>query len=203
MTACITASIDLAARKAGYRYISQEEILDRAPASTKTAKVPLALPTDISHTFKKNGASYTHHSDRSTIPDQLFGIDYGGKASFFALEADRATEPVERYNLNQNSYLRKILCYRAINRTEIYKQFFGIPNLIILNVTVSTTHLHSILDVVHELTLKADGSYGISNFMFQCVPDFATYLRVPPLLPHLFSDPWLRVGKAPFFISKA
>ena len=203
MTACITASIELAARKAGYRYISQEEILDRAPASTKTAKMPLALPTDISHSVKKNGASYTYRSDRPTIPDQLFGIDYGGKASFFALEADRATAPVERYNLTQNSYLRKFLCYRAINRTEIYKEHFGIPNLIILNVTVSITHMQNIMNLVHELTLKPDGSYGISNLLFQCVPDFATYLRLPPLLPYLFTEPWLRAGKPPFFISKA
>ncbi len=204
MTSCVTASIELEAIKAGQRYISQEEILARAPMSTKTAKTPLALPTDISHTFRKNdGSTYLQYSNRPTVPDQLFGIDYGGKASFFALEVDRATEPVFRSELKNNSYLRKILSYRAINKTEIYKRHFGIPNLIILNVTVSTPHMQSIIDLVRELTMKKDGTYGISNCLFQMVPDFSNYLRIPPLLPYLFTGPWLRSGKEPFHIDKA
>jgi len=201
MTSCITASIELGALQAGYRYISQEEILERAPINCRTAKIPLALATPISHTIKINGPPRMHHSNRPTIPDQLFGIDYGGRALFFVLEADRATEPVERSNLDQNSYLRKVLCYRAINRSEIYKRHFGVPNLIVLNVTVSTEHLRSIFSLIHDLTEKIDGSYGISNMLFQVVPEFATYLRMPPLLPHLFAEPWLRAGKTPFRIN--
>jgi len=202
MTACITASIELAARKAGCRFIAQEEILRRSPPDTRHAKFPLALPSSISHAFPRGGGLTIHRSDRSTIPDQLFGIDYGGKASFFALEADRGTEPVARSNLDQNSYLRKILSYRAINRTEAYKTRFAVPNLIVLNVTVSPARMANILDLVQDVTIKSDGSYGISNFMVQCVPDFATYLRVPPLLPHLFEAPWSRAGKEPYFLNK-
>jgi hypothetical protein len=201
MTSCVTASIELECAKAGHRYISQEEILARAPVSTRTAKQPLAMPSEISHTFKKEGSTYTHTSNRPTVPDQLFGIDYGGKASFFALEIDRATEPVFRFNLTQNSYLRKVLCYRAINRSRAYEKMFGIPNLIILNVTTSAAHRDSILELVKELTMKPDRSYGISNLVFQTVTDFAQFLKVPPVLAHLWSEPWLRAGKEPFFIN--
>lgn len=201
MTACITASIELGVRRAGYHFIAQEEILRQAPASTQTAKFPLAIPSAISTTLSRGGIASTYRSDRPTIPDQVFGIDYGGKALFFAVEADRATEPVERSNLDQNSYLRKILAYRAINQTAMCQKHFAIPSLIVLNVTVSNEHMQNVFDLVRRLTLKSDGSYGLSNFMFQVAPEFATFLRVPPVLSHLFTDPWRRAGKDPFYIN--
>lgn len=202
LAALVTASIELETKKAGFRYIDQEEILSRAPLATRNAKHPLALPSEISFTFKGAKGAYTQRSARPTLPDQLFGIDYGGKASFFAVEIDRATEPVTRSNLNQNSYLRKILCYRAINSSRAYKAQWGVPNFIVLNVTVSDAHSRSILELVREVTQKPDGSHGITNFLFQVVPNFTHYTRVPPVMSHLWSAPWLRAGKEPFYISK-
>jgi hypothetical protein len=41
-----------------------------------------------------------------------------------------------------------------------------------------------------------------SNFLlFKAIPGFRIYLRTPPLLPALFSDPYRRVGE-PFWMSK-
>lgn len=201
MSACVTASIELEAIKAGYRFIDQEEILADAPEATKDSERPLELPCAISHTFKGPRGPYTNTSNRPTVPDQLFGIDYGEVQSFFAVEIDRATEPAWRSNLNQNSYLRKVLCYRDINRTGIYKKQWGIPNLIILNVTVNAPHRDSIFDVIEDITKKPNGDFGMTNFLFHVVPNFAHYERVPPVLSHLWANAWARAGKSPFNIS--
>ncbi len=77
MTACITASIELACRDHGFKYLSQADIFGhrKCPPELAEAEHPLGLPC----------------GDGIIIPDQLFGIDYGGKFRFFALEADRKT----------------------------------------------------------------------------------------------------------------
>ena len=72
MTSCLTASIELSCRKHGFEFISQETILGSKGCTDR--KLELLTRTKL-------------------IPDQLFGIRYpDGRARFFALEADRATE---------------------------------------------------------------------------------------------------------------
>lgn len=194
MAACVTANIELGCIAAGFRYITQEEILASAkcPDTTREAKKPLALATSIAHTFKRaDGSTYTHCSDRPTEPDQLFGIDYGNGFRFFALEADRGTEPLTRPNLGENSILRKVLSYKDILIRGGYKKQWGIPNLYPLFVTTANERADNMVDLTK--TIYPNGS----NFLlFKAIQGFHVYLRTPPLLPQLFTDPYKRTGDA-------
>ena len=200
MTACITANIELGTTRSGYRYISQEEILTRqsCPQQTRLMEKPLSLKTSITHTFERVGKTpFLGRSERATEPDQLFGIDYGGGYRFFALEADRGTEPLTRPDLNQNSTLRKLLAYKDIIARRSYMSQWGIPNLFPLFVTTAIERADNMVALAQSIF--PDGS---NVLLFKAIPGFRAYLRTPPLLPALFSDPYLRVGE-PFWMSKA
>src|SRR6266567_2907706 len=98
MGACVSASIELACREAGIRYITKEEILSRqtCPETTRRSSNPLAINT----------------GDKTLIPDDLFGLQYPDKSyRFFAVEIDRNTESIERRNLTQNTFGKKIDYY--------------------------------------------------------------------------------------------
>lgn len=199
MTACITANIELEVKKAGYRFISQEEILKAktCPEATRQMAKPLSLQSSIAHNFRKaDGSTYTHRSNRPTEPDQLFGIDYGNGFRFFALEADRGTEPLTRPDLNQNSILRKVLSYKDILIRGEYKKQWGIPNLYPLFITTAADRVDNMLDLTR--TIYPNGS----NFLlFKSISGFHQYLRTPPLIAELFTVPYKRTGD-PFAISR-
>lgn len=187
MTIAITANIDLEATKAGFRYITQDEILREAPQKT------LSLPTDIKRTFNNKA----HHSSIPTVPDQLFGIDYGNdKYRFFAVEADRGTEPLlPTKSFRLNSILRKILSYDYILKKKDYQKLLGIPVLYPLFVTTSPERARHMAELAKE-------ELGHSNLMlFTSVPGFHVYFKTPSLLPQLFTNPWSRAGKPDFYIN--
>jgi hypothetical protein len=102
----IVMSFEIACRQQGLPFTDQYEIL---------GDQPLELPCHISFTFPSSGK--THTSDKDLCPDALFAIG----ETYFALEADRGTEPIERSNLNQTSYLRKFLQYADVLKTGRYK----------------------------------------------------------------------------------
>ena len=68
MTACVSASIELTSKKIGIRYVHRSEIFShvRCPEETRRAPNPMYLPAQ----------------GRRLIPDDLFGLDYGGKYRF-------------------------------------------------------------------------------------------------------------------------
>lgn len=200
MCASITANIELEATRAGFAYIGQEEILSRhtCPAETKNADKPLTLETSISHVFKQRGGNPpTRHSNRRTHPDQLFGINYGNGFRFFALEADRGTEPLVRQNLDNNSILRKLLSYKYILEHGIHQKRFGIPNLNLLFVTTSQERARNVLQLARQTHPN-----GAPNLLFKAIPGLCAYFRTPPLLPELFTEPYGRPGHQPLSINK-
>ena len=182
MTACITASIELAAVAAGFRFISQEEILrhPKCPESTRRSKNPLALPA-LSSTL---------------IPDQLFGIEYDGKFRFYALEADRNHETIASRELAKNSYGRKIHAYAEVFASQSYRTMWGLPNLLVLTVTTNPAHMNGMIDYVKSVAPDT------RPFLFKCKADFGRDWRVPGVMPDLVSEPWQRAGSA-FSLSHA
>lgn len=190
MTVAVTANIDLEATRAGFRYITQEEIIAGGPA--KDQKQPLAIPTSISYQFKTG----VQRSDRPTVPDQLFGIDYGTGCRFFAVEADRGTETISpNTGLQNNSILRKLLSYKNILDTKAAKKHFGIPNFFVLIATTSQARADSIIKLAKDI---CPSEYILVTW----VPGFDYFFKSPPLLPRLWSGAWERPGKEPFYISK-
>jgi hypothetical protein len=201
----VIASIEIGARAdPNLRYISWEEILmsPKMPESTRNAANPLAVPVSVSYACPPR-SEITYHSDKPLIPDALFGIEYTvndqKRYRFFALEADRNTEPAFRGNLQQSSYLRKILQYREIAARFLYNTQWGLPNLLVLNVTTNERHMHNLMRLVNEMTAGKGSSY----LLFKTMPSLASLEKAPSPTPDLLTDVWLRAGLGPFHLDIA
>jgi Replication-relaxation len=177
MTACITASIELACREQGFTYLSQADIFSHRKAPTTLAEMehPLALPC----------------GDGAIVPDQLFGIDYGGKFRFFALEADRKTETIVSTKAIAKSFANKLKRYRYALDNQTYRDVWGIPALSVMIVTVSEPHLRT---MINQLDLLVPDDKIANRFLFKSKPEFGKYWTVPNIMADLVTDPWERVG---------
>lgn len=184
MSSCITASIELACRERGLKFLSQADIFAhrKAPAALIDAEHPLAIPC----------------GDGVIIPDQIFGIDYGGKFRFFALEADRKTETIVSTKAIAKSFARKLARYAHVLENQTYRETWGIPSLSVLVVTVSGAHMRSMIE---QVGAHAPNDRIANRFLFKSKPEFGKYWTVPDILSELVSDPWERVG-TPLDISK-
>lgn len=137
------ATAELALRDVpGQRFVSVDEILMRAPETTKNAKNPLAAPVTIhpNNAFPDIRAPWKTH----VIPDGLFGIEYliNGKKRyrFWALECER-TSPTRRSNARASSLARKHAAYHALIHSRGYKDHWNIPNLKVLVMTQKDINL--------------------------------------------------------------
>lgn len=150
MTACATASIELSTKKHGHTFIDQETILQDERCTHKQLSLPVGKTT--------------------LIPDQLFGVRYGEKVRFFALEADRASEDTTRIDT-------KLSKYEDVYRHQTYK-LWGIPNLTMLYFTTGPKRAKNFLAKARDKQyLAAHHPYFIS-------------WRVPPVMYELFENPW-------------
>ena len=196
------ASVELGVRQdQSLRFISWQEIIAKSPESTRKLDNPFAIPVSVSHTFPRTGVA--QRADIKIVPDGLFGLEYtrdGSRAyRFFALEADRNTQPVTRSDLRQTSYLRKILAYRQISAQNIHKSHLGLPNLFVLTVTTNESHMTNIMSLVRELAHEGKSRM----FLFKTMSSLGNFEKAPEPTAHLLTDPWQRVGVEPFFIYRA
>ena len=177
MTACITASIELACREQGFTYLSQADIFShrKAPSTLAEMEHPLALPC----------------GDGAIVPDQLFGIDYGGKFRFFALEADRKTETIVSTKAIAKSFANKLKRYSYALDNQTYRDVWGIPALSVMIVTVSEPHLRTMIGQLNHLV---HNDKIANRFLFKTKPKFGKYWTVPNIMADLITDPWERVG---------
>ncbi|MCU7866443.1 MAG: replication-relaxation family protein [Candidatus Thiodiazotropha sp. (ex Lucinoma borealis)] len=186
MTACITASIELATLETeNIRYIFQDEILSRSGSS-------FSFPVQVNGT------------EKNLIPDAIFGLEYTSDGRqyyrFFLVEADRATEPGRTRNFDRKSYGRTILQYREFVGKGMYKEALDLTaGLLVLNVTTSELRHRNLLDLTKELSESSGNNY----LLFQYAPEFGRYFRPPDILRHLFENGWERAGREPFSINTA
>jgi len=194
----ILGSIELGIKSdPSLRFISWQEIVAKLPTVAADRQNPLELPCSIAFTFPRTKT--THRSTKALVPDAVFGIEYRASRSyrFFALEADRNHEPIFRTNLSQTSYLRKVLQYREIAKGT-YKTHWGLPNLLVLNVTTSEPHMSNIMKLVRDVC----GEKGASYLLFKTMPSLASLERAPLPDTSMLTLPWLRSGHDPFEIHK-
>jgi len=203
MISDILSSIEIGARgDARLRFISWLEILTnpKMPVSTRHATKPLAARVPV--TYTPPGSRKLLRVDRPLLPDALFGLEYCAHANkqyrFFALEADRNTEPVVRRNLRQSSYLRKILQYREIAAQSVYRTLWGLPNLLVLTVTTNDRHRENIMRIVDEVT----SGKGSTSLLFKTMPSLTAFERAPMLNSEFLTGPWHRAGYPDFFIDR-
>ncbi len=191
----IISSIEIGVRAdPNLRFISWREILasPKMPEATRNSAHPFAVPVLVSYACPRT--KNTYRCDKPLIPDALFGIEYAKNGQkgyrFFALEADRNTEPAFRGDLQQTSYLRKILQYREIVARSIYKTRWGLPNLLVLNVTTNDRHMQNLMRLVEEVT----GGTGSTCLLFKTMPSLASLEQAPLPTSHMLAAPWQRVA---------
>lgn len=195
------ASIELGVRQdQNLRFISWQEIIAKVPETTRKLDNPFAIPVSILHTLQRTGV--TQRADIRIVPDGIFGLEYtrdGSKAyRFFALEADRNTQPVIRSDLQQTSYLRKILGYRQISAQSIHKSHLGLPNLFVLTVTTNEHHMVNIMSLVRGLAHEGKSRL----FLFKMMSSLGDFEKAPTPTLDMLTGPWVRVGYEVFFVDK-
>jgi hypothetical protein len=188
MTACITASIELACQaRDDISYIPQSQILKRAETT-------LRCPVTICDPVTKN------HITKDLIPDALFGLQYhtpdGDRFRFFGVEADRATEPTTSSNWNRKSFLRNLLQYDAYVAGGAYRQHLNLTApLLVLNVLSDAQRMERMVECVAKTYPN-----GNSFMLFQAWEDFGPAFSPPYPQSSLLMGDWVRGGLAPFRI---
>lgn len=197
----ILASVELGTLHSGnLQYISSQDILVKAPDHTKRSMKPFSMPVTISHTSKRSGLS--QQVKTAVVPDAVFGLEYADSSNqksyrFFALEADRNTMPVKRSNLNQSSYVKKLLAYREIMSRKIYASQLGLPNLMLLTVTNNERHTRNIMQTLLELS-----GTGSKRFLFKTMHTLGDFQKAPEPTPHMLTEAWQRTGHEPLCIDR-
>lgn len=174
------------------RFISWPDILRKAPHTTRAAKAPFTMR------FPMQSPAFKRELEARVTPDAVFGLEYikDGKSSyrFFAVEADRATEPIRRSDLYGSSYHKKIEQYRELVKREVHRSHLGVPNLLVLTVTTSERHRDNLVAFVEE-------RHGASKLLLFKHAVESLEQSLPPT-GHILTTPWLRPGCDPFDIGK-
>jgi len=129
--------------------------------------------------------------DGAITPDQLFGIDYGGRYRFFALEADRKTETIVSTKAISKSFANKLKRYVYALDHQTYRDVWGIPSLSVLVVTVTEAHMRT---MIQQLEFGEWDDRIANRFLFKTKPQFGKYWTVPDVMTDLLMTPWERVG---------
>ena len=83
-------------------------------------------------------------------PDALFGLHYldrpeGRNRTYFFLETDRATMPVQRANVRQTSFFRKMTAYYETWKQDLHTRMYGIKKFRVLTVTSSPERVENLI----------------------------------------------------------
>lgn len=188
MVSSITASIRLAADLSDdIVYIPQDDILERAGAE-------LSWPVTFTDPVSKRTVT------KDLKPDALFGLDYktsaGSRFRFFAVEADRATEPLTSTNFNRKSVVRNLLQYRAYVAGGAYKQHLQLSSpLLVLNVTSDPARQDRMIELIEKLSPS-----GNPYMLFQTWEAFGAPFRPPKPSSIFLEGTWQRAVSMPFYI---
>lgn len=186
MTGCVTGSVELAAlQRPDLSYISQSKILARAGVEFR---FPVTL-TDPS-----TGRRFI----KDLIPDAVFGLAYhtasGDRFRFFAVEADRATEPTTANTWNRKSFERNLFQYDTYVADGVYQEHLRLTApLLVLNVLSDARRLTRMVEFTARRYPR-----GNAFMLFQAWEDFGPVFRPPVVNPDLLFGAWQRGGLGPF-----
>lgn len=141
--------------------IDQSAIIAASPPQTRRTKYPFRWKTRITH----NGERH----DFMIVPDYVFGIrdnekPEGRNEKLFFVEIDRGTMPVARRDIQQTSFLRKILSYQSTFQCGLALKRFGMKGFQVLTVTTSQQRIQSIQDAITGLEGKF---FSANTFLFK------------------------------------
>ena len=173
LVADVMVALELACRGSGrVRLIDQDELLARAPEATKRRQRPFEWA--VACRYLEEPVTL------GVAPDALFGLHYldrpeGRNRAYFFLEADRATMPIQRANVRQTSFFRKLTAYYETWKQGIHTEVYGIKNFRVLTVTSSPERVENLIRANRGLP----GGQGSKLFLFT---DEAALRAAPDLL---------------------
>ena len=144
----VMVALELACRGRGVRLLAEAE---------------LALPGK-QQAFRWR-VTLDDHSKLGIVPDRVFALEFPNatgpsQRAFFFLEADRGTMPVQRRNLSQTSFFRKLLAYAATWTHGLHSSLFGFHRFRVLTITTSAGRVKSLVEACAQL------EHGHGLFLF-------------------------------------
>jgi hypothetical protein len=97
-------------------------------------------------------------------------------------------EPIDPHELNRSSYGNKLTGYLVIFKDNLYQKHYGIPNMQVLNATVSDIHMLNIIKHLKRISTKT------RPFLFKALPFMSKYENRPIISGHMLTTEWERVG---------
>jgi hypothetical protein len=151
-------ALELAVRpRTDVRLIRSDELIARFPVQTRAMRNPLAIRATVS----RDGET----CEVGVIPDLIFGIAFpDGSRKCFMVEIDRGTMPVNRSDLRQTSFERKMRGYLAVHAARQHVQQFGWKTFRVLTVTTDPHRARSMTEMLRRL--HAPESPGPALFLF-------------------------------------
>ena len=130
---------------------------------------------------------------KAFAPDSVFGLKYltneGPRFRFFAVEADRGTEPLISNTGSRKSMLRSFHQYGAYIGEKLYRSHLGLTApLLVLTVTTSEQRLANMLEVAAQVPALSRAA------LFQSWESFRTPFRVPAPKAELLNEAWCRIA---------
>jgi hypothetical protein len=184
MTACITASLELATLKHGTIFGSQEEIFrhKECPPATLEMERPIELQLGERTEFDKK-TGQPKKVKTTIIPDQLFRIKYPSKntVKIFVLEADRATEDLE-------TVFEKIRRWVFVLKNEVHKTQWGAPSLLVMIYTTDEHRMRRFMGFAKAYVGKE--TWLLKHLLFQFDEQFEQDWHVPTILYDVYEKPY-------------
>lgn len=163
LAAHVTNSIALGA---GPTFLSAWHATAKAPESARSSRRPLTI------------------EKLRFTPDDFLALRYPAGFRFFAVEADMGTVPSTRRGMGSSAF-RKFKLYGEVLESRAYSEHYGIPSLLVLVVTVSQRHMHSMMRALAD---AAGGKYWRRAFLFQHTGDPRE--QGLPATDYLYRQPW-------------
>jgi len=166
----VAASIELGVQTAGYlSLIAQEEIVERMQETDHGGPHRLSFPIG---------------EDQYIIPDAMFGVRGPAGVVLYALEVDRANEPLRRTSAG-SSYERKLRRYDRLIGEGLYKRRLNTPApLVVLHVAVTTARARGMMALTNALPFHA----------FSVAPGTSPFGQITLPQPSILHGPWRRPG---------
>lgn len=154
-------------------FIAPEEIIEKRPYRPKGTDNLLSWKVEVDRKYTGQTKNITF----SIIPDAVFGLrimDEEGKkrSSYFFVEADRSTMPIQSANFYRSSFYKKMIGYFASWQQEAISQNYGFKNPRLLTLTISNERIKSMVEANKALDPRGIG-LKFFNFAQENISDLS------------------------------
>ncbi|MCQ4188387.1 replication-relaxation family protein [Methylocystis suflitae] len=147
----------LAAERAGHRFIDAGEIVGARAGANHIQSNPFTMRAAVTHSGRRH--------EIGLVPDIAFALMLkNGAPRNFLVEIDRGSMPIMRTDFSQTSIERKLRCYLAAHAARLPERQFGWKAFRVLIVTSDEYRVRSMIGALQSI--QPPGAAGSSLFLF-------------------------------------